>query len=125
MTTVHAVQAAMKTEALDITGCRHKLPQLANVIASADLFIGAESGVMHLAAAVGTPVIAIFGPGNPDAWGPWNPDGKVAVLRSAPECSPCSYVGHEVGLRDGCPARTCMRLITPAQVITAAKRHPE
>ncbi len=114
-----AVQAALHTEALDLTG-RTSLPELASVIAQADVFIGAESGVMHLAAA-GTPVVSIFGPGNPDAWGPWTPGGQSIILRSAPECSPCSYVGHGVGLRDGCPARTCMRMVTPDQVVVAAK----
>ncbi len=115
------VKQEMTADVLDLTGVT-SLPNLADVIAKADLFIGAESGVMHIAAAVGTPVLAIFGPGNPDAWGPWNPDGSLTVLRSAPECSPCSYVGHGVGLRDGCPARTCMRMVTVAQVVDAARR---
>jgi N-acetylglucosaminyldiphosphoundecaprenol N-acetyl-beta-D-mannosaminyltransferase len=114
------VQAALKAEHLDLTG-QTTLPQLADVIAQADVFIGAESGVMHLAAATGTPVVAIFGPGNPDAWGPWNPGGQTAIVRSLPECSPCSYVGQGIGLRHGCPARTCMRMVTPSQVVEAAK----
>ncbi|MBZ0303439.1 MAG: hypothetical protein K8J31_27095, partial [Anaerolineae bacterium] len=114
-----AVQPALQDPPLDLTG-QTTLPQLADVIAQADLFISAESGVMHLASAVGTPVIALFGPGNAEAWGPWNPGGQIVILRSAPECSPCSYVGHDLGLRDGCPARTCMRMIPPAQVIQAA-----
>jgi len=114
------VKAALKAEHLDLTG-QTTLPQLADVIAQADLFIGAESGVMHLAAAAGTPVVAIFGPGNPDAWGPWHPGGQTAIVRSLPECSPCSYVGHGIGLRHGCPARTCMRMVTPDQVVEAAK----
>jgi exopolysaccharide biosynthesis WecB/TagA/CpsF family protein len=115
-----AVKAAMHTQPLDLTG-KTTLPQLADVIAQADLFIGAESGVMHLAAATGTPVIALFGPGNPDAWGPWTPGGHSVVIRSSPECSPCSYVGHSLGLRDGCRARTCMRMITPPQVVQVAQ----
>lgn len=114
------VQATMQAEALDLTGAT-TLPQLADVIAQADVFIGAESGVMHLAAAVGTPVVAIFGPGNPDAWGPWNPGGQTVIVRSLPVCSPCSYVGHGMGLRHGCAARTCMRMVTPEQVVQAAQ----
>lgn len=114
------VKAAMKGDVIDLTG-KTTLAELAGVIQAADLYIGADSGVMHLAAAVGTPVLAIFGPSNPDAWGPWTPNSLSIVLRSAPECSPCSYVGHGIGLRDGCPARTCMRMVTAAQVITAAR----
>jgi N-acetylglucosaminyldiphosphoundecaprenol N-acetyl-beta-D-mannosaminyltransferase len=115
-----AVKAAMHAQSHDLTG-QTTLPQLADVIAQADLFIGAESGVMHLAAATGTPVIVLFGPGNPDAWGPWTPGGPSVIIRSAPECSPCSYVGHSLGLREGCRARTCMRMITPPQVVKTAQ----
>lgn len=116
-----AVKAAMKSVPLDLTG-QTTLNQLAGVIAKSDLFIGAESGVMHLAAAVGTPTVAIFGPGNPDAWGPWTPKGQSIVVRSAPECSPCSYIQHSVGLREGCPARTCIRMVMPEHVLTAARK---
>lgn len=114
-----AVRQAMKSDLLDLTG-KTSLPQLAGVLESADLFIGAESGVMHLAAASGTPTLAIFGPGNPDAWGPWTPESHSVVLRSRPECSPCSYVGHGVGLREGCVAHTCMRMVTVEKVVKAA-----
>ena len=99
-----ALRAAMRSAALDLTG-QTTLPQLAQLLAGAALFIGAESGVMHLAAAAGAPVLAIMGPGNPAAWGPWTPGGRSLVLRSAPECSPCSYVGHSMGLPRGCAAR--------------------
>jgi N-acetylglucosaminyldiphosphoundecaprenol N-acetyl-beta-D-mannosaminyltransferase len=116
-----AVKAAMKSEPVDLTG-QTMLNQLAGVIAESDLFIGAESGVMHLAAAVGTPLVAIFGPGNPDAWGPWTPDGKSIVVSSAPECSPCSYVRHTVGLREGCPARTCIHMVTSEDVLVSARQ---
>ena len=97
------------------------LPQLADVIQGADLFIGADSGVMHIAAAVNTPVISIFGPSNHRAWHPWAPSGKSVVLSSGVECSPCSYVGHTIGAREGCPARTCMKLVTTSQVVEVAR----
>jgi N-acetylglucosaminyldiphosphoundecaprenol N-acetyl-beta-D-mannosaminyltransferase len=116
-----AVKATMKSVPIDLTG-QTNLNQLAGVIEQADLFIGAESGVMHLAAAVGTPVVTIFGPGNPDAWGPWNPGGKIFTVRSAPECSPCSYVGQSIGLRNGCPARTCIRMVTVDIVTMTVER---
>ncbi len=114
------VKAAMHSQPLDLSG-KTSLTELAGVLKSSDLFIGAESGVMHLAAAVGTPTVAVFGPGNPDAWSPWTPQSKSIVVRSAPECSPCSYVGHEIGLREGCAAMTCLKMVTPEQVFQAAK----
>ncbi len=114
------VAAAMNAPAVNLTG-KTTLTQLADVIRSADLYIGADSGALHVAASVRTPVVAIFGPSNHEAWSPWSPGGQVTVLRSAPECSPCSYVGQDIGARDGCPARTCMRMVTPEQVINAAR----
>jgi len=105
---------------IDLAG-RTSLPQLADVIAGADLFVGADSGVMHIAAATGTPVISIFGPSNADAWKPWAGNARSVVLRSEVECSPCSYIGHSVGAREGCAARTCMKLVTVEQVLKAAR----
>lgn len=116
-----AVRAQMRQPALDLAG-KTTLGQLAAVLEQVDLFIGADSGVMHIACAAGTPVIALYGPSNAAAWGPWTPRGKSIILRSAPECSPCSYVDYRVGAREGCIARTCMRMITPRQVVIAAER---
>jgi len=114
-----SVLAAMQHQPIDLTG-KTSLSELAGVIQQADLFIGADSGVMHVASATDTPIIAIFGPSNHRAWRPWMPAQGSVVLRSAPECSPCSYVDHGIGLRDGCPARTCMRMVTAKQVINTA-----
>jgi len=114
-----AVIAAMKHTPLDLTG-KTTLPELAGFLKTCDLYIGADSGVMHLAAAAGTPVVAVFGPSNAFAWSPWVT--RSIVVNSRPECSPCSYVGHEIGLRNGCAARTCMRMVTPEQVIAAVEK---
>lgn len=113
------VKAAMRFSPVDLTG-RTSLPQLADLLRSADLFIGADSGITHMAAAVGTPVVAVYGPSNHAAWGPWSPGGQVALVRSQPLCSPCSYVEHSIGLRHGCPALTCMRMVNAQQVIDTA-----
>ncbi len=116
-----AVKALMKIVPIDLTG-KTTLAELAGVIQAADLYIGADSGVMHIAESVGTPIIAIFGPSNAEAWHPWTPTHKSIVVLSAPECSPCSYVGHSIGLREGCPARTCMRMVTVNHVLTAVEQ---
>ncbi len=114
-----AVIQAMQTIPIDLTGKTQSLSELAAVIQQADLFIGADSGVMHVASATRTPIVAIFGPSNPQAWHPWTPQ-RHCVIRSTPECSPCSYVEHGIGLREGCAARTCMRMVTPNHVLVAA-----
>lgn len=116
-----AVAEMMHFQPTNLVG-KTTLPQLADVIQHADLFIGADSGVMHIAAATGTPVVSIFGPSNYHAWHPWAVGGRASVLTSQVECSPCSYNGHSIGAREGCAARTCMKMITQARVYNAAKR---
>jgi heptosyltransferase-2 len=113
-----AVAAAMATPALDLAGLT-SLPQLAALLSQCDLFLGADSGIMHLAAAVGVPVVALFGPSNHLAWGPWAPGGQARIVRLGLNCSPCSYVGHSVGWRDGCWHRSCLADLPPAQVLAA------
>jgi heptosyltransferase-2 len=115
-----SVLTHMQQPALDLSG-QTTLAQLYAFLSRCTLFIGADSGVMHLAAAAGVPLVALFGPSNHHAWQPWAQRQSI-VLRSAPLCSPCSYIGSGVGLRNGCPARTCMRMVTPQHVINAAAR---
>jgi N-acetylglucosaminyldiphosphoundecaprenol N-acetyl-beta-D-mannosaminyltransferase len=101
----------------DLTG-KTTLPELAGVLSRCDLFIGADSGVMQIATATGIPVAAVFGPSNRWAWGPKGE--QQGVFTSHARCSPCSYVGTSVGLRDGCEARTCMRMVTSKRVAHVA-----
>ncbi|MEO1287128.1 MAG: WecB/TagA/CpsF family glycosyltransferase [Chloroflexota bacterium] len=114
------VASAMTQPFVNLAG-KTTLTQLADILRSADLYIGTDSGVTHLAAAVQTPTIALYGPTNHQAWSPWSPNGSVTVLRSAPSCSPCIYVEHGIGSREGCVAKTCMTMITPQQVVRAAQ----
>jgi heptosyltransferase-2 len=114
------VLKAMRHPAVDLSG-RTSLPQLAALLGQCDLFLGADSGVMHLATAMGVPVVALFGPSNHLAWGPWTPIGRSAVVRLGLRCSPCSYVGHRVGQRDGCWHRSCMADMQPQQVLAAVE----
>lgn len=115
-----SVQAAMHGPATNLAG-RTSLSQLAALLGQCDLFLGADSGVMHLASATGVPVVALFGPSNHLAWGPWTPAGRSTVVRLGLHCSPCSYVGHKVGLRDGCWHRSCMADLQPEQVLAAVE----
>ncbi len=66
---------------------RLSLPHLAAVLKRCNLFIGNDSGVTHLSAAVGAPTIAIFGPTSPNVWGPRG--GRVEILYKKISCSPC------------------------------------
>ena len=114
------IEAAMTYPCRNLAGLT-TIPQLAAVLGQCDLFLGADSGVMHLAVSVGAPVVALFGPSNHLAWEPWNPEERnTVVVRLGLRCSPCSYVGHSVGQRDGCWHRSCMAELTVQQVLDAA-----
>jgi len=70
------------------------LEKSAALIKQSKLFIGPDSGLMHLACAVGTPVIAIFGPGNLQKWRPLGE--RHAIITENMECSPCTQFGYTV-----------------------------
>jgi heptosyltransferase-3 len=63
---------------LDLCG-KTTIKQLAAISDISDMFFGVDSAPMHIAAAVGTPVIALFGPSGSYNWGPWNNDQKPEV----------------------------------------------
>lgn len=98
---------------VDWTG-QLSIAQLAAVLAHSQLMIGGDSGPAHLAASLGTPVLALFsGTNHPGQWRPW---GKhVEVLRHAPACAPCH--------REVCPFAThdCMTNLHPVAVAAAAR----
>lgn len=68
------------------------LKQLAALSGRAKLFIGVDSAPMHIAAAVQTPVVALFGPSGDLEWGPWRVAHRV-VASSAHPCRPCGNDG--------------------------------
>lgn len=87
--------------------------QLAELYRRCQVVITNDSGPMHVAAAVGTPVVAIFGPTDPALTGPYG--SQHVVLRANIPCSPC--------FKDRCANRVhmeCMKLITVKQVLEAA-----
>jgi ADP-heptose:LPS heptosyltransferase len=96
---------------------------LGALVRTCDLVIANDSGVVHVASAVGTPVVAIFGPSNDRAWGPYPPgEARNQVVREQLACAPCIHRGHRFGTPQGCPARTCLALVEPDHVLAAAER---
>lgn len=63
------------------------LPQVAAILERCQVFVGNDSGMTHLAAAVGAPVVAIFGPSDPIRWAPKG--SEVRIIQNAVSCSPC------------------------------------
>jgi heptosyltransferase-2 len=98
--------------------------ELARQLATCALFIGNDSLPMHLAAMVGVPVVAVFGPSNASAWGPYAPahPERVAIVRRTLPCSPCLYRGHALGTPQGCPPRLCLTELPVSWVLLVARR---
>ena len=91
------------------------LEQTAALCRKAAILVGPDSGIAHLAAAVGTPTVVLFGPSDPDKWGP--PAGRGTVVRVSVPCAPCSMFGSV----KPCRRRVCMERISPEQVLAAAE----
>ena len=90
------------------------LKELGALTARASLFIGVDSMPMHLAAAMGTPTVALFGPSSEVEWGPWNVARRIVT--TAHSCRPCRV--------DGCGGgklSECLTLLPVDAVYTAAR----
>jgi ADP-heptose:LPS heptosyltransferase len=66
------------------------IPALAALLGRIDLLVTSDTGPMHLAAAMGTPIVALFGPSDPRRYGPNTPESRV--VRVSLPCSPCGQV---------------------------------
>ena len=76
------------------------LKEVAALIARARLFVGMDSGPMHMASAMGTPTVAFFGPSGEIEWGPWQVPHRI--LSSSHSCRPCGRDGCGGGKRSEC-----------------------
>lgn len=81
--------AAQITPAPLVLAGRTDLGQLAAVYARCRLVLGPDSGPLHLATAVGTPTIHLFGPADPASFGPWGDPARHRVVTLGMGCSPC------------------------------------
>jgi heptosyltransferase-3 len=76
------------------------LKELAALIGRARLFVGVDSAPMHMASAMGTPAVALFGPSGDVEWGPWQIPHRIVT--SDHPCRPCGYNGCGGGNRSDC-----------------------
>jgi heptosyltransferase-2 len=109
---VQAVDADAAPHVIDMTG-QTTIPMLAGVLSVAGACVANDSGAMHLAAAVGTPLVALFGPTREEETAPLTRSGgRAEILIHAVSCRPCM-------LRE-CPIdHPCMTGITPERVYGA------
>src|SRR5256714_785367 len=92
------------------------LPELTALAARASLFVGNDSGVAHIAAAVGTPQVVVFGSSNVAHWRPWS-QVAAEVVREEMPCAPCP--GYTCSEFD---APECIRRVTVECVTDAVER---
>ncbi|MGE5608874.1 MAG: lipopolysaccharide heptosyltransferase I [Bacillota bacterium] len=101
--------------AIDLTN-KTTIPQLVALLERADLVVANDSGPMHIAAALGRPLVTLFGPTNPVRTGPYaRPE---AVVRANIDCAPC--------YRRQCPHSRCLRELGIEPVLSAVEKqlHP-
>ncbi len=106
-------------------------PQLAGLLSKARVYIGPDTSVTHLAAAAGCPTVALYGPTDPQLWGPWpaggldaiwaatgtiQHHGNVWLVQNALPCTPCQLEGCERRLDS---YSQCLDELSPQQVIAA------
>jgi heptosyltransferase-2 len=106
----NAISAEMHRPPIDLTG-KTAIADLPALLSHCHLFVGNDSGAMHVAAAVGLPIVAVFGPTDPHGTAPVTP--RCTIVQQKPYCSPCF-------LRR-CPTdHRCMKDVTAEMVETAA-----
>jgi ADP-heptose:LPS heptosyltransferase len=99
--------------------CTLNLPQVVAVLATCDLFIGNDSGLSHIAAAVKTPTVVLWGPAN------------LSMARPKAPAERCTILYHDLSCREACPETRCVNpiqleclmQIQTADVLEAAGRH--
>lgn len=92
------------------------LRELAALLSLADAFVGNDGGPMHIAAAVGTPTVGIFGPGEEQIWFPYPSLLGHRALREDVPCHPCHL---NLCNRGGESHMECMKKLTPERVLEA------
>jgi heptosyltransferase-3 len=107
------ITTRLRRPVVDLSG-ELSLKELAALCAQAKCFVGVDSLPMHIAAAVQTPVVALFGPSGELEWGPWMV--RARVLTSAHPCRPCGLDGCGQG-----KISECLTAIAVEKVLEAVR----
>ena len=131
--------AGTEPDLIDLAG---RLPwgQLRTLLDHADAYLGPDTSVTHLAAAIGVPIVSVFGPSRPDHFGPWprahapsqpwrpraqrQQVGEIVVLQgpdrpATPHCVPCNGMGCE---KRHDSASYCLETLAPERVLAELRR---
>ena len=107
------IQRKSRMPLLSLVG-KANLIELREVIRRASLFVGPDSGPMHIAAATSTPIVALFGPTLPENFAPWQ--AKAILIQKDLECRPCKQ------RRCLTEDFRCLRSIEPTEVYEACQK---
>ena len=134
MANVKALQQLMPAGTINVAG-EFGFSEVAYLLSKARAYVGPDTVVTHLAAAVGTPTVALFGPSNPVKWGPWPKGygkeeepyrmvgtqhiGNVVLLQGEGDCVPCMEEGCD---RHNASLSVCLQKLPVAQVIDGLRR---
>jgi heptosyltransferase III len=111
---IRAIRKACGADVVDFSGAL-SLKELAALTAQAKLVIAVDSAPVHIAAAMQTPVVAIFGPSNDRQWGPWRVPHRVVRSARHP-CQPCNNAGC-----GGSGVSDCLLTLPVESILVAAK----
>lgn len=109
---IETIRGAMRSPVIDLAG-QLSLKEMAALSARAKLFVGVDSAPMHIAAAMGTPTVALFGPSGDIEWGPWRTAHRIVTSNAHP-CRPCG--------QDGCGGgkiSECLTTLSVERVLAA------
>jgi ADP-heptose:LPS heptosyltransferase len=118
------VAAALPERAIDLTG-RLSVRETLAVIAGLDLFLSPDTGPMHMACAVDTPSVSVFGPSDPVRYfsgGSGEPGSRHVVVRPDLWCSPCNLISKPPAECVGPEGPECLRAVTVDAVSAVALR---
>jgi heptosyltransferase-2 len=108
---IETIKAKMQEEATDLCG-ELTVQELVALLKRCDLFLTVNSGPMHIAASLGTPMVVVQGAWNVTRWRPYGDNFRLIV-----KDVPCANCGHRI-----CPLPvSCMDMITPDEVIAAVE----
>ena len=101
------IENKMGNDAINLAG-KLTLDELTYIISQFDLLVTNDSGPMHIAAAVKTPLVAIFGPEDPALMGPYTSANLYRIVFKDVDCRPCT--------KKECSQPVCLDLIRPEEV---------
>lgn len=130
---VESIYRSMPQGTISMAG-RLSLAESAFLISRARYYVGPDTALTHMAAALGTPTVALFGPSNPVKWGPWPRDyredrnpytmkgtqrvNNVVLLQGVADCVPCMQEGCE---RHNDSLSDCLQNLPASRVIDAIR----